>query len=63
MLVKMKLKAKRCQRCSSTSHIMTDMSEHLGEQTRQNEERGGRTGQCTGEGNTEEKYVVSPLAH
>ena len=63
MLVKIELKAKRCQRCSSTSRIMTDMSEHLGEQTRQNEEGGGRTGQCTGEGNTEEKYVVSPPAH
>ena len=42
MLMKIELKAKRCQRCSSTSRIMTDMSEHLGEQTRQNEEEEGQ---------------------
>ena len=37
-LMKTELKAKRCERCSciSRSRIMTDVSEHLVEQTRQN---------------------------
>ena len=36
-LMKTELKAKRCERCSSSrSRIMTDVSEHLVEQTRQN---------------------------